>query len=514
MTTYVVVFLIALLGALFGTPIVAHWARKLGLVDAPGARKVHREPIPRVGGVALVLPFLGATVPVLLLDNGVGDELRAIGLQVIGFFGAGVAVFAMGLMDDVRGLRARTKFLVQAAAATAVFAAGVRIETLSLFELGVVELGWMSYPLTMLWIVGVTNAVNLIDGLDGLAAGTSAITCALLAFFAVFQGDVVMAVLMLGMLGALSGFLYFNFNPARIFMGDCGSQFLGFALATAGAMTANKFSTAVALGLPVLALGLPIFDTLLSMMRRFLGRRSLFGPDRGHIHHRLLERGLSHRGTVLVLYAINLAAALVGLTMIVQRDARTMIVFAGAMVLLLAVFRWSGVFRVRESVRKLSRNRREAVASREENRRFETALMCVQEADSFDDWWDALSEAGESLGLSWMQLLWRDRSGRPRRERWARPQVAPSEASSVRATLPLRDRRTQGSLQLEVEMPETESLEAGGRRLALLARLLDESPLFPPQPARPVLRELEERPSRIPPAPRRPGGRALRQLGN
>ena len=170
MTTYVVVFLIALLGALFGTPVVAHCARRLGLVDAPGARKVHRQPIPRVGGVAIVLPILGATVPVLLLDNGVGEELRAIGPQVIAFFCAGVAIFAMGLVDDVRGLRARTKFLVQAVAATAVYAAGVRIQTLSLFELGVVDLGWMSFPLTMLWIVGVTNAVNLIDGLDGLSS--------------------------------------------------------------------------------------------------------------------------------------------------------------------------------------------------------------------------------------------------------------------------------------------------------------------------------------------------------
>lgn len=480
MRTFVAVFVIALLGALLATPLVIRWARRWGLVDEPGTRKVHRQPVPRVGGIAIAVPMLVAVLPALWLDNGVGTALREVLPQVVAFFAGSVAIFAMGLWDDVRGLRARTKFAVQFLAATAVFAAGVRIETLSLFELGVINLGWLAYPLTLLWIVGVTNAVNLIDGLDGLAAGLSAITCALLVFFAIFQGDAVMAVMMLGLLGALTGFLWFNFNPARVFMGDCGSQFLGFALATAGAMTANKAQTAVALSLPVLALGVPIFDTLLSMLRRFLGRRSLFAADRGHIHHRLLERGLGHRQTVLALYSLSLGAAVVGAVMVMVRDARTLWVFGGACLLLLGAFRICGVVKLRESLQKLASNRRHVIQTRLEHRAFEAALSRIQEAENFGSWWRALSLAAQELGVSWMQLTWEDRSGRPRRLGWSVAQQVPSTAVSLKATLSLKDRRQMGSMRLHVELPESENLEAQGRRMTLFARLVDEAPVFAP----------------------------------
>lgn len=487
MKTYTVVFLIAALGSLLMTPLIIRMSHAFGLVDRPGVRKVHKKPIPRVGGIAIALPFFLATLPVLQLDNGVSRELHLMLLEVSLFLIAAAIVFVMGFFDDAYGLRARTKFLVQLMAATAVYAAGVRVEHFSVFNWGVVELGWLSYPLTMLWIVGITNAINLLDGLDGLAAGTTAISCGLLAFFAVMQGDQVMAVVCLALAGALSGFLYFNFNPAKIFMGDSGSQFIGFTVATAAAMTANKAQTAVAVMLPVLALGVPIFDTLLSMLRRFLGRRSLFGPDRGHIHHRLLERGLSHRRTVLTIYALNTIVAGFGVAITIQRDSRTMLAFAASLVLLFLVFRWSGVFRVRESVRKLRHNSRAAEAVREHARNFEYASLMVQEATTFREWWKAITEASQTLEVDRLRLSWTNRAGATEEIAWSNPLPACHENKHVAliSTLPVRDRRRASQLQLQVTLGNQLTLESTVRRVAYLARLLDESPCFAPLPDSP-----------------------------
>jgi UDP-GlcNAc:undecaprenyl-phosphate GlcNAc-1-phosphate transferase len=208
-------------------------------------------------------------------------------------------------------LRAIYKLTAQIVVASAAFACGFRIGAVQLPLLGALSMGVFALPITVLWIVGVTNAVNLIDGLDGLAAGVS--------FFAAFTSFVIAsisgswgtALMMAALMGALVGFLFFNFNPARIFMGDSGSYFLGFVLATTalGGSLQQKASTAVSLLVPVLALGVPIFDTLFSMMRRILERRPLFSADRGHVHHRLLDLGLTHRRAVVLLYGVSLALA-------------------------------------------------------------------------------------------------------------------------------------------------------------------------------------------------------------
>jgi UDP-GlcNAc:undecaprenyl-phosphate GlcNAc-1-phosphate transferase len=487
MNTFTVVFALAAALALAMTPLIVRFAEQRGFVDRPGARKVHRHTVPRIGGIAIFAPTIIATLPVLFLANGVGDSFRQVEPQVLTFFGACLVIFAMGLLDDVRTLRARHKFLVQFAAATACFAAGIRIEELSLFELGTYDLGWMALPITLVWIVGVTNAVNLIDGLDGLAAGICAITCAVLALFAIHSGDVVMAVLTLGLLGSLVGFLFFNFNPARIFMGDSGSQFLGFAIATAGVLTYNKATTAVALSLPVLALGVPIFDTILSMLRRYLGRRSMFGPDRGHIHHRLLERGFGHRATVLTLYAITAMGAGVGVAMTLWRDAGTIILFVASLVFLLFAFRLSGVFRVRGTIEKIQANQRRARRARDEKQHFEEALLKVGEASTFDEWWSAVADGARALGFAELSLAWHDRLGNTQRRDWLNPTLRTSYERQLRVTLPLRDRRKRSQLTLEAFVDVGVTLETAGQRVTHLTRLLDESGFFPP------VEELERR---------------------
>jgi UDP-GlcNAc:undecaprenyl-phosphate GlcNAc-1-phosphate transferase len=483
MTTYTAVFALAALVAVGLTPVLIWLAHRLGLVDAPGLRKVHKTEVPRIGGLAIVAATLAATVPVLFLNNAIGSAMRGHGWQIVMFYAAATLIFLMGFLDDLRGLRARTKLLVQLVAATGCFAAGIRIESLALFELGTIDIGWLSFPLTMLWIIGITNAINLIDGLDGLAAGVGAITCAMLAMFSVYQHDPVMAVITLGLLGSLVGFLYFNFNPARIFMGDSGSQFVGFALSTAAVMTYNKATTAVALTLPVLALGVPIFDTLLAMLRRFLGRRSLFGPDRGHIHHRLLERGLDHRKTVLLIYGVTATASGFGVIMTVHRDSRTLFLFMVALVFLLFAFRFAGVFRVRGTMRKIQENSRLARKARADRRQFEEAMLRVAEADSFEAWWAAVSNAGETLGFAQLTLRYEDRRGSMQTKEWLNLELPRTTEGLIHVSVPLKDRRARSALSLEGCVHCEDTLEGAGQRVTLLARLLDESGFFPPRMA-------------------------------
>ena len=240
-------------------------------------------------------------------------------VQIVVLLASATGVFLIGLIDDIRHLPVLPKFLVEVLGATALCLVGVRIDSIDFTGGQVLHLGWLGCPLTLLWIVGVTNAVNMSDGLDGLAAGVAAIACGVIAVFAIHgstihtglaqSNDVMMALFSLALLGGLSGFLFFNFNPAKVFMGDCGSLFIGFTIASASVMCVSKSSALVGLTLPALALGIPIFDTLFSMLRRFLERRSLFAPDGSHFHHQLLRLGLNQRRAVIIIYAVTLVAA-------------------------------------------------------------------------------------------------------------------------------------------------------------------------------------------------------------
>jgi UDP-GlcNAc:undecaprenyl-phosphate GlcNAc-1-phosphate transferase len=282
--------------------------------DQLSARKIHGRPIPRLGGVAIAVGFYVPLLALLLPASSVGGIFYTNIADAVTFLLGGVAICCLGLFDDLRGAGAGKKFLVQFAVAGALFAAGNRIEHLSLPFVGSFALGSLSLPLTLLWVVGVINALNLIDGLDGLAAGVAFFAVATTFAIAALRQDPLMMLFMGALGGAIVGFWAYNFNPASIFMGDTGSMFLGYILGVGAMRTSQKSSTAVAILVPIVALGLPIADTLLAMVRRALAGRPMFSADREHIHHRLLDLGLSQRKAVITLYG---AAVLLGATAVV-----------------------------------------------------------------------------------------------------------------------------------------------------------------------------------------------------
>jgi UDP-GlcNAc:undecaprenyl-phosphate GlcNAc-1-phosphate transferase len=375
MATYLCVYLGSLVLALLATPVVIWLARRVGAVDRPGIRTVHKLPIPRIGGVAIFLSAMAMIVSVIFVNNNIGQAFWAVRLQLTALLGSATLIFAVGLVDDLKGLPARVKFMAELLAALTLCLVGVRISNIALTDQWVLPLGEWGWLLTVLWVVGITNAVNLSDGLDGLAAGVSAIACGVIAIFAIHGGNAIMGVLMLAMLGSLSGFLFFNFNPAKVFMGDCGSLFLGFTIASASVMCTTKSAALVGLALPALALGIPIFDTLLSMLRRFLERRSLFAPDRSHFHHRLLDLGLQQRHAVMAIYLVTLIATGLGLFMMLSGSISSLVIFGCVLLLLVLVFRGVGAVHLHETIAGLQGKYAYSRRQHEERRTFENLQL-------------------------------------------------------------------------------------------------------------------------------------------
>jgi UDP-GlcNAc:undecaprenyl-phosphate/decaprenyl-phosphate GlcNAc-1-phosphate transferase len=300
----------ASLVALALTPIVRAWARRAGVVDAPGGRRVHREVTPRLGGVAVMAGFFAALVALAIAKSVITRGFMGRTDLLFGLVLGALVVGLVGAVDDVRGLGPWYKLAAQTVAAAIAYAFGYRIDAVNLPLIGDVDMGMLSLPVTVLWFLAITNAINLIDGLDGLAAGISLFATIANGAIAYSRGSESAFLLSAALGGSLLGFLRYNFNPATIFLGDSGSMFLGFTLAATsigGQLT--KSSTAVVVLAPMLAMGVPIVDTLLAMIRRTVAKQSIFAADRGHIHHRLLDLGLTHRRVVLTLYAASVALA-------------------------------------------------------------------------------------------------------------------------------------------------------------------------------------------------------------
>ncbi|MEB3223932.1 MAG: MraY family glycosyltransferase [Candidatus Sericytochromatia bacterium] len=301
-------FLLTLLVAWLATDLLIPWVTRLahhfGRVDTPDARKVHTVPIPRLGGIAIFAGFLVAVAAIELLEPG--PVFPRTG-PFMGLLVGAAMIFMLGIADDLKPLPARFKLVVQIFAAAVAFWLGVRIEVLSNPAGGVMILPmWVSMGLTVFWLVGITNTVNLIDGLDGLAGGVSLIAASTTAVIALQTKQPALALLALALVGSTVGFLRYNWNPAKIFMGDSGSLFLGFTLAAISVVGLLKVAATAAVLVPVLILGVPIFDTAFAIVRRALQRRPIFSPDRGHLHHRLLGLGFSQRRAVVVIYAFCL----------------------------------------------------------------------------------------------------------------------------------------------------------------------------------------------------------------
>ena len=302
MPDYVLAFMIAAVVTLLVTPAVIALAAKTGAMDAPDARKVHKHPIPRIGGIGIYFAFMVAVCIVLSLME-LTTEAKG---EMIGLLVSGSIIVLVGIIDDYKNLPAKVKLLGQIMAASVlVFAFDVRIDFVTDPFGDYIFLEAFAAPATIFWLVGLTNTVNLIDGLDGLAAGVSMIAAITICLVALQQGILLVAILTAAIAGAAVGFLYYNFNPARIFMGDSGSMFLGFMLAGISVIGAVKSAATIALIVPILALGLPILDTTFAIVRRYRGGVPIFKPDKGHLHHRLLSMGFTQRQAVLLMYVIS-----------------------------------------------------------------------------------------------------------------------------------------------------------------------------------------------------------------
>jgi UDP-GlcNAc:undecaprenyl-phosphate GlcNAc-1-phosphate transferase len=411
-TNSTITFLAATATSAALTPLVRDAAIRWRLGhQPPSARSVHTTPIPRLGGLAIVVAFYAAVLVVALVSPGARQAIRAELPLALGLAGGGLVIAALGVYDDLRGANAKVKLAVQLLTALAMYALGYRIDEITGPWGGTLALGWLGLPITLLWIAGVVNAVNLIDGLDGLAGGVAFFAVATTFVTAFQQADQLMALAAAAMAGAVLGFLRYNFNPATVFMGDTGSMFLGFVLAVTALHTHQKSSATLGIAVPLLALGVPLADTLLAIGRRALRGAPIFSADRGHIHHRLLDRGLSHRQAVLVLYACAGTLAAVALATSYLNSTQGF-----ALLLAVAVIGWIGLrtlgFLDLARTGEVLATRRRALELRSA-----TSWACarVRQAATPDGLQVALREGAARLGASAVALT----PGRPGPAAWS-----------------------------------------------------------------------------------------------
>lgn len=329
MNNYFLILISAVI-SLLATPLVKKLAVKIGAIDVPrDERRVHKKPIPLLGGLAIYIAF----IITIILKKG---SLETSELGII--LGSTIIVIG-GVIDDIKNLKPLVKLSFQIAAALCLIASGVSITILTNpfgGTNGLIYISWLYIPFTVIWVVGITNALNLIDGLDGLAAGVALISTITIFIIAIIHNRSEAAILTSVLGGAIIGFLPYNFNPATIFMGDTGAQLLGFLLAAISMEGTIKSATAFAISVPILAIGLPIYDTIFAMIRRKVNGKPISQADRGHLHHRLLDLGLSQRQAVIIMYLIS--AILGGIAIIAMQISTVRSYFLMASVITIIVF--------------------------------------------------------------------------------------------------------------------------------------------------------------------------------
>ena len=417
----------AFLIALVLTPIVRDISRSYNFVDRPGFRKIHVYPIPRVGGIPIAIAYALA-----LLTYTSGQPWIAANSPAWKIIPGAAAIFATGLLDDFFNLRPLVKLAGQVVASVLVFWCGLRIEAVAQFALPL----WASFLLTVFWLLLCANALNLIDGLDGLCAGMGFLATLTLFGVAILRGDTSLAFATFPLAGALLGFLCYNFHPATVFLGDSGALLIGFLLGCYGMISTQKTATLLSVAVPIFALSIPLLDVSLSVLRRFLRNRPIFSADKGHIHHRLLDRGLSPRRAVLVLYLFTTLAAAFALLLSRPDLGR----FQGFIILAFCAIAFLGVRQLRYSEfdlagRWLLGDFQRSIKSRLE---FEAVGSALKQADTEDAWWEALLGTGREFG--WTRLTWE--LGDERRV----GVLSDEEAPGWKLAIPLGD---EGSLTIE-----------------------------------------------------------------
>jgi UDP-GlcNAc:undecaprenyl-phosphate GlcNAc-1-phosphate transferase len=416
--------------ALILTPIIRDISRSFNIVDRPGKRKVHAYPMPRVGGIAIAIAY-GAS---LITFSSPNPQLMASLAPAWKLIPGAALVFLIGLADDFFSLKPWIKILGLVAAASAVFFSGLHVGGLAKHDLSI----WLDYPLTVFWLLLTSNALNLIDGLDGLCAGMGLVATLALFAAALLHGNYPLAYVTFPLAGALVGFLCYNINPATVFLGDSGALLIGFLLGCYGMIWTQKASTLLSMLVPLLALSIPLLDVSLSVLRRFLSNQPIFGADRGHIHHRLLERGLSPRKAMLVLClfaALAAALALLGTSFLGGR-------YQGFVILLFCIAAWAGIQQLRYSEFDVARRllfRGEFQRAMHGKLRMESLASALEQALTREKWWEELVQ-----GLSTMDLV---------AIRWTGPQGT-------------REKHQAGSVaawSFRVPLPSADVIEIEGR---------------------------------------------------
>ena len=474
MKTYLGAFLLSAIIAAVVTPLIVRLAVRLGALDKPGNRRIHTKTTPRLGGLAVFLAFLGTLAVIWFLGNQVSSLLYGDTFRLMMILAAAGIMLAMGSVDDLRGLRAKHKLLVEVLLALTLCALNVRINSLHMPGLFEINFGWWSWPLTVIWIVGITNAVNLIDGLDGLAAGIAAITCAPIAVFALASGQILAGVVMLSLLGALLGFLIYNFNPAKIFLGDSGSLFVGFMLGSLSVYCSIKAPLAVGLGAPILALGLPLFDTLGAIVRRFLERRSMFSADSGHLHHHLLRLGMTHRRAVLLMYGATLLAAGAGMVMLVARQNAAVPLFIGGTVVLVTLCRLGGGMRIRKNLALIKQNIDRQRENRRAKRISDDLQVQAERVKDLPELWSLLGSAAERFKLNALQMQLGELAEDVERYVWqVEEQTYGTQGHNLSVRIPFRLGTSGPAGEVYAEVPIRGNAEIAAGKIKHLSRLMD-----------------------------------------
>ena len=404
MTTLLVIFGISLTLSLILSPLIGRLGTRFGAVDIPSSRKVHTKPIPRTGGLAIFIAFMLTLLISTFFMTKVSALLVLDPPKIFIFLGAAIC-FATGLVDDFHRLKPGIKFLFQVVSASVAFSGGLRIDQFVIMGT-TVGFGFSSYFITIFWFILFINAVNLVDGLDGLATGVVFFTSAVMVVLSVMGQNFLSAMLFSALGGAVLGFLRYNFNPATIFLGDGGSYFLGYAVAGISIMGSVKSQVGAALLIPLLALGIPLFDTILSPLRRFVRGREMFAPDNGHIHHRLLNMGLTTRKAVFIIYLLTFILCLSAVIMVNIRDERAglflIVLGAGAILFIrkLGYFEYIasdkvyGWFRDFADETGLSRDRRS----------FLSLQIDMSRSTDFEDLWEIFCQTVAMLEFDLVEL--------------------------------------------------------------------------------------------------------------
>lgn len=409
MKVSLVAILISFIGALLSTLIVKFFCLKYNIVDNPdGYRKVHKKPVPLCGGFAV---FAGFILPVVLLiffsrKHSIFHEFEKREMQVFTFFlGACITMF-MGAVDDIWNLRPKYKLLFQLIAASFAYFGGLKINLITIpFFGGSIDLTWLSYPITIFWFLGCINAINLLDGLDGLASGIG-LFAALTLFIVSFSFNNIMPMFLSACLvGSILGFLIFNFNPASIFLGDTGSMLIGYLIAGLGILSSYKSETAVALMIPFIALGVPIFDTILAIIRRWSKRLPISSADKKHIHHVLISMGLSHRKVVLILYGCCLVFSAIAILMALSQNTLGVMFLITVGIMTFVGVRVFGMLDFSLLRHRLKYDRREKKKNSKAAVAVEKSIQMMEDSESTEDVWKCSYEALEALDLDHAAII-------------------------------------------------------------------------------------------------------------